>query len=60
MLNNKGSLEHIHLYLWDYLLPNSGSKGRISLLDAYEKHELSDKLVIQIGQKEFKPPSTPL
>jgi len=52
MSNNSGSLQEIHL--WDYLLPNSGSKNGISLLDAYERHELIDKLVIQIEQGEYR------
>ncbi|RIB17565.1 hypothetical protein C2G38_2186998 [Gigaspora rosea] len=52
MLNNKGSLEDIHL--WDYLLPNYGAKEGISLLDAYTREELADKLVIQVEQGEYK------
>ncbi|RHZ87770.1 hypothetical protein Glove_30g135 [Diversispora epigaea] len=52
MSNNKGSLEDIHL--WDYLLPNDGAKEGISLLDAYTREELADKLVIQVGQGEYK------
>ncbi|CAG8761033.1 9193_t:CDS:1 [Cetraspora pellucida] len=50
--NNKGSLKNIHL--WDYLLPNYGVKERISLLDAYKREELADKLVIQIEQNKYK------
>ncbi|CAG8674046.1 472_t:CDS:1, partial [Paraglomus occultum] len=52
MSNNKGSLEDIHL--WDYLLPNYGAKEGISLLDAYTRKELADKLVIQVEQGEYK------
>ena len=43
---NKGSLEDVHL--WDYLLPNYGAKNGISILDAYKREELANKLVIQI------------
>ncbi|CAG8576087.1 12287_t:CDS:2 [Gigaspora rosea] len=50
--NNKGSLEDIHL--WDYLLPNYGAKEGISLLDAYKREELADKLVIQVEQGKYK------
>ena len=50
--NNKGSLEDIHL--WDYLLPNYGAKEGISLLDAYKREELADKLVIQVEQVNIK------
>ncbi|CAG8516711.1 14478_t:CDS:2 [Cetraspora pellucida] len=42
--NNKGLLEDIHLC--DYLLPNYRVKEGISLLDAYKREELADKLVI--------------
>ncbi|RHZ86709.1 hypothetical protein Glove_46g20 [Diversispora epigaea] len=52
MSNNKGSLEDIHL--WDYLLPNKEAKEGISLLDAYTREELTDKLVIQVEQGEYK------
>ena len=52
MSNNKGSLADIHL--WDYLLPNYGAKEGISLLDAYKREELADKLVIQVEQGEYK------
>ncbi|CAG8670421.1 7802_t:CDS:1, partial [Paraglomus brasilianum] len=45
MSNIKGSLEDV--YLWDYLLPNYGAKEGISLLDAYTREELVDRLVIQ-------------
>ncbi|CAJ0632213.1 8198_t:CDS:2, partial [Entrophospora sp. SA101] len=48
MSNNKGSLDDIHL--WDYLLPNYGAKEGISLLDAYTREELVDRLVIQVEQ----------
>ncbi|CAH1769686.1 14292_t:CDS:2, partial [Entrophospora sp. SA101] len=48
MLDKKGSLEDIHL--WDYLLHNREAKGGISLLDAYTREELIDKLVIQVEQ----------
>ncbi|CAG8464520.1 3721_t:CDS:2 [Paraglomus brasilianum] len=50
MSNNKGSLEDIHL--WDYLLPNYGAKEGISLLDAYTREELVDRLVIQVEQRD--------
>ena len=54
MLNNKGSLEDIHL--WDYLLPNYGAKEGISLLDAYTREELTNRLIIQIDQKDKQAP----
>ncbi|CAJ0631859.1 10988_t:CDS:2, partial [Entrophospora sp. SA101] len=52
MLDKKGSLEDIHL--WDYLLHNREAKGGISLLDAYTREELIDKLVIQVEQDSLK------
>ncbi|CAG8617815.1 9945_t:CDS:2 [Paraglomus occultum] len=52
MLSTKGLLEDV--YLWDYLLPNYGAKEGISLLDAYTREELADKLVIQVEQGEYK------
>ncbi|CAH1770497.1 13252_t:CDS:1, partial [Entrophospora sp. SA101] len=42
ILKNKGSLENVHL--WDYLLPNYGAKNGISILDAYKREELANKL----------------
>jgi len=54
MSNNKGSLEDIHL--WDYLLPNYGAKEGISLLDAYTREELTNRLIIQIDQKDKQAP----
>ncbi|CAG8810578.1 4371_t:CDS:1, partial [Gigaspora rosea] len=52
MSDKKGSLKDV--YLWDYLLPNNGAKEGISLLDAYTREELADKLVIQVEQVEYK------
>ncbi|CAG8459716.1 640_t:CDS:2 [Cetraspora pellucida] len=54
MSNNKGSLENIHL--WDYLLSNYGAKEEISLLDAYTREELTNRLIIQIDQKDKQAP----
>ncbi|RIB01809.1 hypothetical protein C2G38_2229633 [Gigaspora rosea] len=54
MSNNKGSLEDIHL--WDYLLSNYGAKEGISLLDAYTREELTNRLIIQIDQKNKQAP----
>ncbi|KAF0424028.1 d5-like helicase-primase: PROVISIONAL [Gigaspora margarita] len=54
MSNNKGSLEDIHL--WDYLLPNYGAKKEISLLDAYTRRELTNRLIIKIDQKDNQAP----
>ncbi|RHZ81903.1 hypothetical protein Glove_117g518 [Diversispora epigaea] len=52
MSNNNGSLEDI--LLWDYLLHNDRVKEGISLLDAYTRKELADKLIIQVKQGEYK------
>ncbi|CAG8695809.1 4648_t:CDS:1 [Ambispora gerdemannii] len=54
MSNNKESLEDIHL--WDYLLPNDRAKEGISLLDAYTRKELTNRLIIQIDQKDKQAP----
>ncbi|RHZ85037.1 hypothetical protein Glove_73g27 [Diversispora epigaea] len=50
--DKKGSLEDV--YLWDYLLPNDRAKEGISVLDAYTREELSDRLVIQVEQGEYR------
>jgi hypothetical protein len=52
MSNNKGSMEDIHL--WDYLLPNYGAKEGISLLDAYKREGLTNRLIIKLTKKIIK------
>jgi len=54
MTDKKGSLEDLHL--WDYLLPNREAKSGISLLDAYKRDELTNRLIIQIDQKDNQAP----
>ncbi|CAG8672167.1 14546_t:CDS:10 [Cetraspora pellucida] len=39
-----------------YLLPNYGAKEGISLLDAYTREELTNRLIIQIDQKDKQAP----